>query len=170
MLVRLTSVRLVLGLLLLAPLPALAGPFGAVHCHDPATLGATLSAFDIALTPRPLRIHMFKANFPQGAQQFQMETSNIQGSLLSLTEKLASVRYSRPDGTSARAILEESQGSREAEIKQVNFYNEGVDAFGNPIGQVVVQFLEGPTTELTFKACRYEGALVTDWQQLWNAG
>ncbi len=168
MLLRLNFARLVCGMLLCAPLPVLAGPFGAVHCQDPTTLKATLSAFDIALPLSPVRIHSFQAKSPLGGQQFQMETSNIQASLLSLTDKIASVRYSRPDGTSARAMVEEFQGSRIADVKQVDFYNDGMDSHGNPIGRVLVQLSEGPTTELVFKGCRYEGALVSDWQQLWG--
>lgn len=154
-------------LLFTSTLPALAGPAGAVFCKD-SSQRRTLSAYDIAVRESSGYIYSFEAQAAGGRRVFQMETYKIKPELIDFTDKVATVRYVKPNGQNAQALVAEFSGNRVATVDSVQFFNDGMEGNYNRKGYVVVHLKDGPTTELVYKDCIYEGALVDRWEELFS--
>ena len=151
---------------------AVAGPNGAVFCQD-KNGNFEFGAFDIALkgNSQLMRLDGF---FSVGGQKFSFLLEGAltgqyhNGKVETVTDKAATVTYTNSAGKSPVLGLQDVEKNLGI-LKKVTYGNDSaLTANTTRVGTVVVEIEGSVIKQLLFGDCRYEGALVSDWESIWK--
>lgn len=151
---------------------AVAGPNGAVFCQD-KNGNSEFRAFDIALKDNSQLMDL-AGFFSVGGQKFSFVLEGAQtghrhnGKVETVTDKAATVTYTNSAGKSPVLGLQDVEKNLGI-LKKVTYGNDSaLTANTTRVGTVVVEIEGSVIKQLLFGDCRYEGALVSDWESIWK--